>query len=37
MRLLVSGGRDFVNVPLLWRILDNLDKESTPTWNQSSD
>lgn len=30
MRLLVSGGRDFVNVPLLWRVLDDLDKEAGP-------
>ena len=27
MRLLVCGGRDFVNVPLLWRLLDWLDKD----------
>lgn len=29
MRLVVSGGRDFLDVPLLWRTLDELH-ESTP-------
>jgi hypothetical protein len=29
MRLLVCGGRDFIDVPLLWRTLDEL-RESTP-------
>jgi len=28
MRLIVSGGRDFVDVPLLWRTLDELAAES---------
>lgn len=27
MRLLVCGGRDFVDVPLLWRLLDSLNEE----------
>lgn len=28
MRVLVCGGRDFVNVPYLWRVLDELHKEN---------
>jgi hypothetical protein len=27
MRLIVCGGRDFVDVPLLWRLLDGLNEE----------
>jgi hypothetical protein len=30
MRILVCGGRDFVDVPLLWRVLDRLDEDSGP-------
>jgi hypothetical protein len=30
MRIIVCGGRDFVNVPLLWRVLDQLDSDSGP-------
>ena len=30
MKLLVCGGRDFIDVPLLWRTLDKLRDDNTP-------